>query len=565
VTIRILFTGENSFIGGNIFDQIVKGNIFDEDLEIISIVRRISEGKAPGLEVTSGVRVMRYVSSIEESAHVISNDFDYVMHFAAEVDFYGKKEIIEKNLEPIRTILGNLDSFKGTFIFASTLGVLDRSNLDSCDVPLDEDSKKFPTSNYGVSKLEGEKLISELLPNNSLIIRIPWAYGENMSKSHHLARLFETVRRRGLVGYIDWPGQISLISIENFARAFTNLLSSGTLGVVHVYDEHMTFGNIFSDFKKSIGGNTTQYKVPRIFLRVAHKLRGFLPFELRCLLFDSMLSHSVLETSWKKDFRKRSTLLGNSISIKDHKLSAPIRTVIITGGGRGLGASIARNFLRYNHRVVIADAVTNPDPFQRSLQFPHHLSRENLSEFCIFLKNEGLIPTTLINNAGVATSGDFSQLTYRDIESMIEVNFSLPLLLTKVIDQMYEESPLGIEVVNISSSSAFQQIPKYATYGATKNAMSYWSEVINSESRKIQTLTVYPGGMATKFKETKEKQLQIGLLNPEKVGRVIFENYILGTTGRLVIGIRAKIFQLLEHTIPRSIQRKVWGRLENRI
>jgi hypothetical protein len=114
-------------------------------------------------------------------------------------------------------------------------------------VPLDEDSKKFPTSNYGVSKLEGEKLISELLPNNSLIIRIPWAYGENMSKSHHLARLFETVRRRGLVGYIDWPGQISLISIENFARAFTNLLSSGTLGVVHVYDEHMTFGNISTE------------------------------------------------------------------------------------------------------------------------------------------------------------------------------------------------------------------------------------------------------------------------------------------------------------------------------
>ena len=123
----------------------------------------------------------------------------------------------------------------------------------------------------------------------------------------------------------------------------------------------------------------------------------------------------------------------------------------------------------------------------------------------------------------------------------------------------------NFEVVNISSSTAFQQIPGYATYGATKNAIGYWSEVINSEPNNIRTMTVYPGGMSTQLKQIKKNRIRTALLPPNKVGRIIFEKLQTGSTGRLVIGSRAKIFLVLEHLLPRGFQRKLWGLLENRI
>ena len=89
-----------------------------------------------------------------------------------------------------------------------------------------------------MSKSEGEDLISEKLPDNSLILRIPWAYGPNMRSLHHLPKLLESTRRGNLLHFINWPGRISLISVENLVLVLRNLIENHLNGIVHVYDEH---------------------------------------------------------------------------------------------------------------------------------------------------------------------------------------------------------------------------------------------------------------------------------------------------------------------------------------
>ncbi|WP_110239133.1 SDR family NAD(P)-dependent oxidoreductase [Nocardioides gilvus] len=105
-----------------------------------------------------------------------------------------------------------------------------------------------------------------------------------------------------------------------------------------------------------------------------------------------------------------------------------------------------------------------------------------------------------INNAGVSMSGDFSELSYEDLDWIVGINLYGVLHGTKEFLPHLIASGDGA-LVNISSLFGLISMPGQAAYNATKYAVRGLTEAIREEmlvARHPVTVTcVHPGGIKT--------------------------------------------------------------------
>lgn len=116
----------------------------------------------------------------------------------------------------------------------------------------------------------------------------------------------------------------------------------------------------------------------------------------------------------------------------------------------------------------------------------------------------------------------------------------------------------------ISSSSAFQALPEFATYGASNAGLLNFGQALAAEvaDRGVKVLTVCPGGMDTNFQSHAGVRRPEGerLLNPDDVATDIVA--ALGSSAPvLVVGMRAKVMDIAGRAIPRRIQSQLWAKL----
>ena len=123
-------------------------------------------------------------------------------------------------------------------------------------------------------------------------------------------------------------------------------------------------------------------------------------------------------------------------------------------------------------------------------------------------------------------------------------------------------------IVLVSSSSAFQALPDFASYGAANAGLLNFGEALASElvGTGVQVLTVCPGGMDTGFQAAAGVRRVDGeqLLAPEEVAAEIFRALDRGRTP-LVVGSRARAMDIVGRTLPRGVQRRLWRYLVNRL
>lgn len=163
---NILITGSKGQLG-NEMRKILKGNdsfnTFYTDIEELDISNR---------------------NVVEE--FIITNKIDYIINCAA----YTAVDLAEDNIEIARTInhmaVENLGiaahKAKAKVIHVSTDYVFDGT---SCH-PYSEEDSTNPQSVYGTTKLDGEKVLAKIIPNDHIIIRTAWLYsiyGKNFVKT----------------------------------------------------------------------------------------------------------------------------------------------------------------------------------------------------------------------------------------------------------------------------------------------------------------------------------------------------------------------------------------------
>ncbi len=186
------------------------------------------------------------------------------------------------------------------------------------------------------------------------------------------------------------------------------------------------------------------------------------------------------------------------------------RTVIVTGGSRGLGAGIVQTFLDSGDRVASCSRSTtpqvkeweaNPAYADRFLFIEADIAdRDQSTAFVQSVVDQWGAIDVLVNNAGVARDGVLALFSDEDSDVVIDLNLKGTLHLTKrVVRNMLSHG--GGSIVNISSIVGLTGYRGLTVYSATKAALDGFTRSLARElgSRKIRVNSVASGYLKTEM------------------------------------------------------------------
>ncbi|MGH8008839.1 MAG: SDR family NAD(P)-dependent oxidoreductase [Candidatus Binatia bacterium] len=184
------------------------------------------------------------------------------------------------------------------------------------------------------------------------------------------------------------------------------------------------------------------------------------------------------------------------------------KTVLITGGSRGLGLVMAREFAREGARVAICArdvaelARARADLSARgvrALTLPCDVTdREQVNEMVRNVRQRFGPVDVLVNNAGVIQVGPLEVMKLEDYEEAMKTHFWAPLYTTLAVLPEMRQRHEG-RIVNIASLGGKVSVPHLLPYTASKFALVGLSEGLHAELAKdgIAVTTVSPGLMRT--------------------------------------------------------------------
>ena len=186
-----------------------------------------------------------------------------------------------------------------------------------------------------------------------------------------------------------------------------------------------------------------------------------------------------------------------------------MRNVIVTGASRGLGLAITRRLVAEGFRVIAvarreSDALLgeiDAAPPGALAFAPFDLGEiDAIPGFVAALKKRHGAPYGLVNNAGLGTEGLLANMHNSQIEEVLRINVTAPIILTKyVVRQMMAGD--GGRVVNISSIIASTGYNGLSAYGASKAALIGFTKSLAREVGRlgITVNAVAPGFIATEM------------------------------------------------------------------
>lgn len=189
-------------------------------------------------------------------------------------------------------------------------------------------------------------------------------------------------------------------------------------------------------------------------------------------------------------------------------MTRPERVALVTGGGTGIGAAIARRLSDRGDAVAVVgrrrallDEVVGTTTAGGGLAMA--LS-EDLADpsaparIVEAIRDRWGRLDVLVNNAAVIRNLPIDELTVELVDLHLAVNIRAPFLLTQAALPELTASGSGA-IVNISSSSASLSIPGQSAYGLTKAALEYMTRSYAAElaPRRIRVNCIAPGPIDT--------------------------------------------------------------------
>jgi short-subunit dehydrogenase len=184
------------------------------------------------------------------------------------------------------------------------------------------------------------------------------------------------------------------------------------------------------------------------------------------------------------------------------------KTVLITGGSRGLGLVMAREFAREGARLVLCardeaelqQAQTDVETFGvEVMTVPCDVTnKQSVTEMIERVNSDFGGVDVLINNAGVIQVGPIEVMTPEDFEVAMQAHFWGPLNTILAVLPSMRAKKSG-RIVNISSIGGKVSVPHLVPYSASKFALVGLSKGLRTELMKdgIKVTTVCPGLMRT--------------------------------------------------------------------
>lgn len=185
------------------------------------------------------------------------------------------------------------------------------------------------------------------------------------------------------------------------------------------------------------------------------------------------------------------------------------KTIVVTGGGNGIGRELVLNLLDRGANVAavdISDAgleemarLAGSKAERLSTHVANITERESVEALPAEVMEKHGQVDGLINCAGIIQPFvKLNELDYGAIERVMNVNFWGVTYMTKTFLPHLLQRPVG-HIVNVSSMGGFLPVPGQTVYGASKAAVKLLTEGLHSEltETNVSVTVVFPGAIAT--------------------------------------------------------------------
>lgn len=249
--------------------------------------------------------------------------------------------------------------------------------------------------------------------------------------------------------------------------------------------------------------------------------------------------------------------------------AATSSTVLITGASSGIGTELARELAGRGFNVTLVARREDRlralgDDFRRAHGIRADVHATDLAdadaraELIHALRSGQLEVAGVCNNAGYGSIGRLHELPLEREVEMVRLNVEALHELTGAFLPAMVERGSGA-VLNVASTAAFQPIPGFATYAATKAFVASFSEGVHSElaGTGVSVTSLCPGPTRTEFGENAgggsfENGPDFVFSEARDVARQGVEAMIAGRRS-VIPGITNKASMLGGRFVPRSL------------
>lgn len=225
--------------------------------------------------------------------------------------------------------------------------------------------------------------------------------------------------------------------------------------------------------------------------------------------------------------------------------------VMITGASRGLGLAMAETLAAGGYNVIavsrsMSDELAKAQAVHANI---HHVAADllDIDGLQAIIRNAKAAHGPLyglVNNAGLGTDGLLSNMHASQIDALIKLNITAPIMLGKyaVRDMMMTGKGRIINMASVIASTGYSGL---SVYGATKAAMVGFTKSLAREVGRLNVTVnaIAPGFIDTEMtaglgddgrEQVKRRSALRRLAEPQDVAGMVA--FLMGETGRNITG-----------------------------
>lgn len=558
---RILITGATGFLGRQTMREAlsqghsvlvvsrsqISSSLLEEGAEQI-----VLPGWPTELDVNASIGALNQQGGI-----------DAIIHLAGDATYGNGSSYIDSNVKPTQLLCELIT--KGfpdaKLVYASSVGAQDYRKFQSPRM-LTELDPPNPLSDYGKSKLEAETIVAENVKTFSNV-RLGMVIGETMREQSHLKALLKIMRNplaHNLLSRLR--GTMPLIDVRDAARGLLHLCNPKIEnGVYLLVDQNLSVCEISSiAFEKT--------SRPKLAFSMG-RFSSILPARLAPTFAPVMnfSNHKLKASGWAPQED-----LAESIRSILRVIQGQKNVAVVTGVASGLGRAFLEELDSSGIQIIGVD-IDSREIERLRAAYPHQsFIASDVREAELFpqiinqAESKSQIIDSLFLVAGLGTKTRFVEQSEENIYLQLSVNVGARFSLANKFLKLFTAQGLPSRIVIISSSSALQPLPTFATYCATNAALMSFgrSLAMETNSSTCNVVTVVPGGMDTQFQDRAgvKRLKNERLLSPNKVARLSIKKS-QKRSSVLIIGRNARLTNLLARFLPRFLADALWNRITN--
>ena len=181
-------------------------------------------------------------------------------------------------------------------------------------------------------------------------------------------------------------------------------------------------------------------------------------------------------------------------------------TILITGGGSGIGRELAHKWHDLGNTVIVAGRTQASLDETAAVHANIHTmivdvgDADDLARFAKKVVEVHPAINVLVNNAGIMRFEDITEeRELGDAEATIATNLLGPI---RLIDGLIEhlKAQENAAIINVTSGLAFVPMPRTATYSATKAAMHSYTVSLRAKLEgKVEVIELAPPAVQTEL------------------------------------------------------------------